>query len=211
MTLNKKIRIDPHGNYSFSDFFKMKIETEDLLDFFGYQFQKDALQLEAMETPDLMEWLQSFDTNFPKISKLVDLTNEQAIREFLISPLLTQIMLTYDIPIKLERNVYYNDILKGNIGYFVGNRKNFILLEAKQDDLHRTFRQLATELIAIDKLWENAPNTHIFGAVSLGILWNFAVLDRENQIITQDTKLYAVPDQLPKIVGIMVKLLQNPN
>ncbi|MGD1714858.1 hypothetical protein [Dapis sp. BLCC M172] len=48
----------------------------------------------------------------------------------------------------------------------------------------------------------------LYGAVSMGNIWQFAVLDTEKKRIIQDTNLYRVPTDLLELLQIIVGILE---
>lgn len=69
------------------------------------------------------------------------------------------------------------------------------MVEAKNADLQRVFTQLAVELIAVEQA-ELSESKRIYGAVSVGNIWQFAVLNSQEKLIFQDINLYRVPADL---------------
>lgn len=66
------------------------------------------------------------------------------------------------------------------------------------------------ELIAIDT--ENrAPQNVIYGAVSIGNIWQFAILSCPEKRITQDLNLYRVPADLTELTQVLVGILEAKN
>lgn len=55
--------------------------------------------------------------------------------------------------------------------------------------------------------WIESDRPYLYGAVSIGTIWQFSRCDRQNQIITQDLNLYRVPNDLPELMGILVGIL----
>ncbi|MEO0455634.1 MAG: hypothetical protein AAF152_03500 [Cyanobacteria bacterium P01_A01_bin.114] len=47
----------------------------------------------------------------------------------------------------------------------------------------------------------------MYGAVTIGDVWQFGRLDRDTQQLTQDLNLFRVPADLKELVGILVGLL----
>ena len=48
-----------------------------------------------------------------------------------------------------------------------------------------------------------------YGAVTIGNAWIFGKLNSKEKIIDQDIALYSVPNDLEKIVKILVAILEN--
>ena len=83
-----------------------------------------------------------------------------------------------------------------------------LVIEAKQADLSRGFTQLAVELIALDQ-WTNSDTPILYGAVTTGEDWRFALYNRQAKQITEDIKLYRVPEELTELMNILVSILKN--
>ncbi len=49
----------------------------------------------------------------------------------------------------------------------------------------------------------------LYGAVSMGNLWQFAVLDTQKNQIIQDTNLYRVPADLLELLQVIVGILEG--
>ena len=156
----------------------------------------------------LQEWLNDFLSNYDKLRKYVNLNSEMAIREFLISPLIFELVKHFNIHVDIETSVYFDNTLKGNIDYILNKKEhiNFIAIEAKNANINRGFNQLLVELIALDKIIES-DETLLYGAVTTGNEWNFAYLDRKNKTIIQDKQnLYLLHD-LDEIFKIIIGIL----
>jgi hypothetical protein len=83
------------------------------------------------------------------------------------------------------------------------------IIEAKNADLQRGFIQLAAELIALDQSVEPTL-PYVYGAVSIGDVWQFGVVDRAAKRIAQDLQLYRVPADLDELLQIMIAILTTP-
>ena len=93
------------------------------------------------------------------------------------------------------------------LDYLLQNSGNFLVVEAKDENLQRGFTQLAVELIALDQ-WQENPNPLVYGAVSIGNVWQFGVLDREMKTITQDINLFRVPADLHTLLQVLTAILK---
>ena len=209
MIFNKKILDLKNANYSFSDYFKINIRAEDLAMLFNYTYELKEIKFQKNEvSTDLKEWIADFLSHYDKLRNLVNLTNEMAIREFLISPIIFELVKRFEVKVDIENSVYYSDILKGSIDYILRKNSNFIAIEAKNADMNRGFNQLLTELIALDKIIED-ENALLYGVVTTGTEWNFALLDRKTKNIIQDKRsLYLVQD-LEEIFQVIIEILDN--
>ncbi|MBE9127234.1 MULTISPECIES: hypothetical protein [unclassified Coleofasciculus] len=82
-----------------------------------------------------------------------------------------------------------------------------LVIEAKNADLQRGFTQLAVELIAVEQA-ELGESQRLYGAVSIGNIWQFSVLYSQNKQIVQDINLYRVPADLAELLQVVVGILE---
>jgi hypothetical protein len=80
------------------------------------------------------------------------------------------------------------------------------VVEAKQSDLTHGFVQLAAEMIALDQ-WTDLPTPILYGAVTTGDSWVFGAFDRSARTVTEDLKIYRVPEDLEQLVSILAGIL----
>ena len=57
--------------------------------------------------------------------------------------------------------------------------------------------------------WSIIDNPILYGAVSIGNIWQFVTLHRESKEITQDINLYRVPNDLETLMKILVALIKD--
>jgi hypothetical protein len=197
--------LSANTSYSFSDYLKLVDYLEDILAYFAYSFHKQLYQLPRYpgELASLPLLKARFEKNLPYIS----LTNEAAKREFLIAPLLLELIEYTQAKIKVEFPLVFNDQLKGTLDYYLQAQNNLLVIEAKNSDLERGFVQLAVELIALDQ-WTDSPASHLYGAVSTGEIWRFGILERVTKHITQDLNLFRVPADLEELMRSLVAILK---
>lgn len=209
MIFNKKILDLENANYSFNDYFKINIRADDLATLFGYSYELKELEFKDVELSDgLKAWIDDFLSHYDNLRKLVNLTNEMAVREFLISPVIFELVKRFDVKVDIENSVYHSDILKGSIDYILSKKSSFIAIEAKNSDMNRGFNQLISELIALDKIIEQ-DDSLIYGVVTTGTEWNFALLDRKNKQIIQDNKSLYFTQDLEKIFQSILSILDE--
>jgi len=208
MILSKNIIDLENGSYTFSDYFKMNIVPENLAKVFGYKFKISIIDFKKNElNTQLKEWVEEFHKDFFRLKERINLDSEMAKREFLVSPIINELIQNLDIKVDVETSIHYDKTLKGSIDYVLNNEENiFIAIEAKDTDMGRGLKQLMVELIAIDKIIEEESD-FIYGAVTIGFDWNFVTLDRKNKIITQDINYIPIKD-LEEIVQILVGILE---
>lgn len=69
-------------------------------------------------------------------------------------------------------------------------------------------RLLGVELIAIAQ-WLSSEKPILYGAVSMGNIWQFGVLHRQTKQIVQDLNLYRVPADLEDLLRVLVAILED--
>jgi hypothetical protein len=189
--------IQPEQSYTFLDYFKLNFAPQDILAYFGVSLQRRSLQLpHYLGYLDRLTDLKSrIEESLPRLS----LTSEMARREFLIAPVLTDLLHYTEATLNVEYPVAVSNQLKGSLDYLLQNHQTFLVREAKNEDLERGFVQLAIELIALDQ-WIESDQTILHGAISTGNIWQFGQFDRQSRAVTQDLDLYRVPADLLRIL-----------
>ncbi len=202
--MSKVAIIQPDQSYTFTDYFKLNYDTEDILEYFGYTFQPQQLKLQQSnrELERLQDLMQRLQESLPYLS----LTSETARREFLIAPVLMELIHYTHARLRVEYPLTVNDQLKGTLDYYLQSRNNLLVIEAKNADLQRGFTQLGVELIAIDQ-WSPSDSPTLCGAVSN--VWQFGVLHRQSKQILQDINLYRVPADLEDLLRILIASLEG--
>ena len=198
--------IQPDQAYTFADYFKLKFEPRDILAYFEASLQKQTLNfpLYSGELDRLKDLKQRIEESLPRLS----LTSEAARREFLIAPVLVDILHYTEATLSVEYPIVVSDQLKGSLDYYLQNKDNFLIIEAKNEDLERGFVQLAIELIALDQ-WTDSTQPVLQGAVSTGTIWQFGRFERQTRQVTQDLNLYRVPADVEELSRILVALLKG--
>jgi hypothetical protein len=206
--MSKAAIIQPDQSYTFADYFKLNYDPEDILGYFGYSFQPQPLKLSKSDRKleRLEDLKQRLEENLPYIS----LTSETARREFLIAPVLMELIHYTHARLKVEYPLTVNDQLKGTLDYYLQSKNHLLVIEAKNADLQRGFTQLGVELIAIAQ-WSPSDNPMLWGAVSVGNIWQFGVLHRQPKQILQDVNLYRVPADLEEVLRILIAILEPCN
>ena len=197
--------IDPTQSYTFADYFKLNSEPDDILSYFGYGYELRSLTLP--QTHRQLERLDSLKQRLEEILPYVSLTSEMARREFLIAPVLMELIHYTQAKIKVGYSLKVSEQLKGELDYFLQTQTQFLVIEAKNADLQRGFTQLAVELIAVEEA-KFANYSMLYGAVSMGNIWQFALLDTQKKEILQDINLYRVPTDLLELLQVIVGILE---
>lgn len=198
--------IKPDQSYTFADYFKLNFAPQDILAYFQVSLQRRSLQFpQYTGTLDrLLDLKNRIDESLPRLS----LTSEMARREFLIAPVLTDLLHYTQATLNVEYPIVVSHQLKGSLDYLLQSDGVFLAIEAKNEDLERGFVQLAIELIALDQ-WIESDQTLIHGAISTGNIWQFGQFDRHSRQMTQDLNLYRVPADLEDLLRILVQTLNN--
>ncbi len=199
--------IDKNGSYTFSDYFSLSIQIDTLLNFFGFSFKNKAIDFKNMEN---FKHYNSLKKSISTILERVVLSGESSRREFLIAPVIGQLLVEFDdFQISTEKIIKFDNLLKGKLDYFLSTNSCFLVLEAKNENMESGLKQLATQMIAVDKILQTKKNQtkNLYGVISTGIEWKFVILDREKKEFLFDMNLYFLPNDLEKILGIIIKLL----
>ncbi|WP_138499267.1 hypothetical protein [Nostoc sp. PA-18-2419] len=202
--MSKPKILQPDGNYSFRSYFEFFSDTDEVLAEFDYAFVRKRLQLPrtSNQIDGLDELRQQLEDTIPYVT----LSSETAKREILVAPVLSRVAVICKRLLRIEYPLKINNLLQGNLDYFIQSQYNLVVIEAKRDDLTRGFTQLAVEMIALSML-ENAPNI-VYGAVTMGDVWVFGTLEQNLRTITRDITSYTLPDDLAEIVKILVGVLE---
>ncbi len=202
-----KLNFKEGKKYTFSDYFYFNNPPEEIASEFGYQFETQAIdftQKTKIEVSEIKKLQDIFYENLPKIS----LTSEMAKRDFMIAPLLWEIIRHVKAKIKVEYPVEIDDKLGGLLDYLIHSEQEIIIIEAKKGDLEKGFNQLIAELIAMDKYQsDNEQLEFLYGAVSIGELWRFGILNRKTKNILRDLHTYRVPEDIENVFAIIVGIL----
>ncbi len=189
---------------TFADYFKLNADVDEIVPYFGFSYEAKPCDLPVTSRP--LEGVAALKTRLEKTLSLVSLTNERARREFLIAPVMLELIQHTGGRLKVEYPLVVGPQLQGNLDYFLQVKTSFLVVEAKNADLTKGFTQLTVELIALDQ-WVEDQSPLLFGAVSIGDVWRFGILDRKAKRIIQDLNLYQVPRDLEILLRILVGIL----
>jgi hypothetical protein len=191
-------------SYTFRSYFELPYEADEILAEFDYSLIRTELTLPQTqrEFSQLSELKQKIRSLLPFVS----LSSETARRETLVSPILLEIVIYCQCQLRIEYPLNINNWLKGNLDYLLRSKNNLVIIEAKKDDLTRGFTQLAVELIALSQIEDQEI---LYGAVTIGNIWQFAKLDRVQHQIVQDLNLFKIPDDLELLVKVLVGILEG--
>jgi hypothetical protein len=198
--------------YTYSKYFELRIDPIDLCEYFGYSLSLQELKLlEAMVEPLDIAALKR---RISKISTRLISRNEQAKREMLVAPVIEFVVEASDALIRIEYPVNVSAQLQGNVDYLISidNFLQLLVIALRFDDLDYGFTQLMAELIALDQ-WERSPAVEqqpiLIGAVTTGVVWQFARLNRQSKQIIQGVNAWRSPEDLEAIVQMLVRSLRD--
>lgn len=192
--------------YTFSDYFEMGHPTAEIAAALGYTFSIQTIVLPRCQniSPDILEQVRStYYALVPKIS----LNSEIAKREVMIAPVLQTVIQGVNATLDIEYPLDVDEKLSGTIDYLLRSSQELIVIEAKKGDLERGFNQLAAEMIAMDKYEEQSELGRIYGAITIGEVWRFAVLERKQKRLIKDIHTFRFPEDLPDIFSFLTGII----
>lgn len=192
--------------YTFSDYFNLNHPTKEIIAEFGYLYSFATLELP--KSSKLLNSLDRLRDTYIKKLPFISLTSEAAKREFYIAPLLLEILDYIQIDINVEYPLEAGENLNGTLDYLLKSMNSFVIIEAKKGDLEKGFNQLAIELIALDKTLE-IPQQHLYGVVTLGDIWRFGVLERNEKRLQKDMNVYRLPADLEELFLVLLGILEK--
>jgi hypothetical protein len=198
--------IQPDQPYTFADYFKLNYDTEDVLAYFGYDFQPQSLTLPRSQQP--LDRLDSLKQRLEESLPYLSLTNEMARREFLVAPVLMELIHYTQVRIKVSYPLTISEQLRGELDYFLQLDSQLLVIEAKNADLQKGFTQLGVELIALAQSGLT-DSPVLYGAVTVGNIWQFGALYRQEKRIVQDLNLFRVPADLDDLMAILVAIVKG--
>ncbi len=202
-----KLNFKEGKKYTFIDYFDFNNPPEEIANEFGYQFDTQILEFplaKELESSEIKKLQATFYENLPKIT----LNSEMAKRDFMIAPLLWEIIRHVKAKINVEYPIEIDDKLGGILDYLIYSEQEIIIIEAKTGDMEKGFNQLIAELIAMDK-YQSDNESYLYGAVSIGELWRFALLNRKGKNILRDLHTYRVPEDIEELFSIIIGILKK--
>jgi small-conductance mechanosensitive channel len=191
-------------SYTFRQYFELPFEPDDVLAELGYSL--DRAELNLVQHSGELDRLEESQRRIRENLQYVSLTSEQARRELLVAPIITDLCYYTHSQLRIEYPLVVSDWLKGNLDYFVRANNTLLVVEAKNDDLARGFTQLGAELVALDR-WTDSEQSILYGAVTTGDIWKLGQLYRSEKRIVQDINLYRVPGDFEDLMRILVAIL----
>jgi hypothetical protein len=196
--------LDVEQSYTFRSYYEMPYEIEDILAEFGYRLERSQVNLAQFQ--GLVPGCDRLAQQLRQRLNYVSLSSEAARRETFIAPIVMDAAELSLAQIRIEYPLNVTNWLKGTLDYYLYQGQQLLIIEAKQADLVKGFKQLAVELIALDQA-DKTDQPILLGAVTTGEVWMFGQLHRSDRLIMQNTKLYLVPDELEALLRILVQAL----
>jgi hypothetical protein len=203
-----KLIFKEEKKYTFSDYFDLSNPTEEIANEFGYSFETKILDLPVATDID-KNVIVALQEKFYEILPKITLNSEIAKRDFMIAPILWEIIRHAKARINVEYQIEIDNRLSGSLDYLIRSNQEIIVIEAKKGDIDKGFNQLTAEMIALDMYEEEGLPRSLYGAVSIGELWRFGILDREAKSIYRDLHTYRVPEDIEKVFLVILGILQK--
>lgn len=200
--------IQPGQSYTFSKYFELPFSPEDILAELGCDYERERLQLPSAKCD--LNTVEELRIIIERNLRRVKLLSEDARKQAIIAPILLEVCEITQTQLNIEYPVSVSEQLKGSFDYYINKGKGLLVIEAKQADISRGFTQLAVELIALDQ-WTNSDTPVLYGAVTTGEDWRFSTYKRQQKQITEDLKLYRVPEELTELISILVGIVSDNN
>jgi hypothetical protein len=204
---NQRRILKPDQSYTFHSYFTFKFAIADILRELDTTYSLAPLTLPVSPIGTISS-IAELSHRIDRTRQQVSLESETARREVLISPILLEVATSIDARVNIEYSIEVNQYLKGELDYYLESIDSLLVIEAKKSDLTRGFVQLAAELIALDQ-WTDRTNPLLYGAVTTGDSWIFGCFDRIHRTVTQDLKIYRVPEDLNHLVLILAGILTH--
>jgi hypothetical protein len=196
----------PSSVTSFHDYYRLNAPTDAVTEALGYHFVRDQIALPFRA--ETLDWVEGLQTRFQKILPHITLDSELARRELLIAPILSEMVASMGIALRIEFDIAVNEQLRGDLDYYLESKTNLLVVEAKNADTSRGATQLIAEMIALDQ-WTTSTEAILYAALSTGETWRFFSLVRATRTVTQDLHLFRVPEDLTELCLGLVAILEG--
>jgi hypothetical protein len=202
--MNRPRILQPNQTYTFSEYFKLGFSPEDILAELGCTYTRERLQLPIHKSD--LNTVAELTAIIERNLRRVKLLSEDARKQVIIAPILLEVCEITQTQLNIEYPISVNERLKGSLDYYINKGKGLLVVEAKQADLSKGFTQLAVELIALDQ-WTDSDTPILYGAVTTGEDWRFGTYNRQEKQMTEDLKLYRVPEEMAILLSILVEIV----
>jgi hypothetical protein len=116
--------------YSFRDYFYMSNPTEEIIAELGYQldFEKIKFSLSSHIEQSTVDKLENF---YYRLLPKITIHSEIAKREFMIAPLLHEVILEIDAKLNIEYPIDVDNKLNGVMDYLIRSKEQCVIIEAR--------------------------------------------------------------------------------
>jgi hypothetical protein len=180
---------------------------------FGVKYREESfIAAQAIEPPD------SFREEFEFSRENIDVfTSEGSRTELIITPILREVYKQYhnQYSFWIQKSITYSDELNGTPDYIIATKSALgktvlesplvVVVEAKKNDFEQGWGQCLAELVAAQKINEEA-NVPVHGIVTDGELWKFGKLAGDT--FTSNIEGYTVGD-LARLFGAIHFIFQS--
>ncbi|HEY9701799.1 MAG TPA: hypothetical protein V6C58_05105 [Allocoleopsis sp.] len=202
--------LKPGKKYTFSDYFYLSNPPEEIVKELGYLLTIEKLNFPSSKEPNKdQELIDNLRSTYYLLIPKVSLNSEIAKRELIIAPLLHGVIRKIDVRLNIEYTIEIDDRLSGTIDYLLRSQQQLIVIEAKKGDLEKGFTQLAIEMIALDQYEDDDFPHIIYGVITIGEVWRFAILNRQEKTIIKDIHTFRFPEDLEEIFSRIKGILSS--
>ena len=194
--------------YTFNDYFDMGNPTDEIVAALGYSLRTQQIALPRHQDIT-QETLERISATYYSLIPKISINSEIAKREVMIAPVLHAVIQRMNATLNIEYPVDVNDKLSGTIDYLFRSSQELIVIEAKKGDLERGFTQLAAEMIVMDLYEEQNGLSRVYGAITIGEVWRFAVLERAQKQLIKDIHTFRFPEDLREIFSILTGIIET--
>ncbi len=203
----RKFSAVPTTVTGFGDYFDSHADVDAILTVLGYTYRTGRVSLPRYQEP--LDFVAELERKIEGGTGRFTLTSESAKQQLFIAPLLLELTDRFELMVRIEHPVNVSPALRGSLDYLLDSGDgNLVLIEAKLGDMYRGFKRLAAELVALDQ-WTDSESPVLYGAVTIGNVWQFAVLDRAAKTVTQDVSLFKIPGDLEDLTRVIVGILRG--
>lgn len=203
----RKVSAVPTTVTGFSDYFDSGADVDAILKALGYIYLTGRIPLPRHKEP--LDFVAELERKIEGSTGRFTLTSESAKQQLFIAPLLLELTDRFEFMVRIEHPINVSPALRGSLDYLLDSGDgNLVLIEAKLGDMYRGFKQLSAELVALDQ-WTDSESPRLYGAVTIGNVWQFAVLDRQAKTVTQDVALFKIPGDLEDLTRVIVGILRG--
>ena len=204
----RKVSAVPIVVTGFSDYYDTGADVAAILRQLGYVHRTARLTLPRYRSA--LPFVAELERKIEIGSGRFTLTSESAKQQLYIAPLMLELISRFAFTVHIEEPIDVSPALRGSLDYLLdgGDTGNLVVIEARLGDMYRGFKQLSAELVALDQ-WTDSEATELYGAVTVGEIWRFVVLDRAAKTVTQDALLFKIPGDLEDLTRVIVGILHG--